>query len=282
MLNEFKYGFLYPTLASTVCTCSYQALDQYPATLILAALDQLTRNPEFHDTQPLLWKTRYGTSDVVQRLLEPVADLRLGCTVESVQGQEHTVLVEYRNAEDQRLQEGFDHLILATQANTSRRLLLNPSESEETMLSCFQYETIEVTIHTDSTFMPAERDQWSTFNQVTRARQTAMCTVWLNQFHEDWPPLAPKFQTIGPWRPAAQEHLLKQLQLQRPIVTAKSYRGWNLREQLHRETHRRIWFCGSYATRGIPLLETAYCSVRDLPLLTDSRFSDKQDAVGIQ
>ena len=39
--NEFIYQFLYPALSSTVCTCSYQSLDVYPADILLAAMQML-------------------------------------------------------------------------------------------------------------------------------------------------------------------------------------------------------------------------------------------------
>ena len=46
--RAFVYDFLYPILASTVCTCSYESLNDYPAPVILKTLLNL------FGTQPLL------------------------------------------------------------------------------------------------------------------------------------------------------------------------------------------------------------------------------------
>lgn len=48
--------------------------------------------------------------------------------------------------------------------------------------------------------------------------------------------------------------------LQRPIVNSKSLTGLKQLTELHREKGRRFWFCGSYASGGVPLLESGVTS----------------------
>ena len=47
---------------------------------------------------------------------------------------------------------------------------------------------------------------------------------------------------------------------ERPVVNQASMRGLELLAELHQQPDRRTWFCGSYAARGIPLLESAATS----------------------
>lgn len=273
--NEFKFGFIFPTLSSTVCTCSYQALEQYPAVVILDTLRKLTSAGPGDSERPLLWKTKNGTVDVAERLARKLPDVRLGQQVGSIVREQDQVIVRHhdRGSTNQGTAAVFDHVVLATQANTALRLVNSLSEREHRMLSQFHYEEIVIKIHRDASFMPANRSRWTTFNQFVRdsneSGPEAMCTVFMNQFHSDWAPADPVFQTIGPIVPVSESVTLATINLQRPVVNESSWRGWELRDRLHREVDRRIWYCGSYASPGVPLLETAINSVLDLRLLKE-------------
>ena len=85
--SSFAREFLYATLSSTVCTCSYQHLQRYPATIILQALRNLT------DDRSLL-RTRHGTRDVVDRLTCQLDDVRTSAHVAKViQGRDNAIVL---------------------------------------------------------------------------------------------------------------------------------------------------------------------------------------------
>lgn len=272
--NEFKYEFIYPTLSSTVCTCSYQSLDRYPAVILLSILRNLTAAGTPPDNRPLLWKTKHGTSDVVSRLLANVDDVRLSTQVISVNRDEGGVMVSHRerNVQDAPRTTRFDHVVIATQANAVAGLVADLSASEREMLGCFHYETTFVAVHTDATMMPVQNKHWATFNQLVceydGQLRRAMCSVLMNRFHRDWDVSQPIFQTINPLGDINADRLIATATLQRPVINRDSYRGWQLRDELHRQVDRRLWYCGSYASPGVPLLESGVQSVLDLPLLS--------------
>ena len=150
-----------------------------------------------------------------------------------------------------------DHLVVATQANTAIQLLpaLQPAERET--LATFLYETIQVIVHTDRNWMPLRERDWSTFNMLVAGnRQAAMCSVWLNRFHSDWQLEVPVFQTINAFAEPDPEKVISRGVLQRPVVTMKSRQAWDRIGEMNRQAERRIWFCGSYAGAGTPLLES--------------------------
>ena len=65
------------------------------------------------------------------------------------------------------------------------------------------------------------------------------------------------FQTINPIVAPNPSAVIGTAVLQRPVVRSESFQSWDLLDELHAQPGRRIWFSGSYATVGIPLLETA-------------------------
>ncbi|MGI9516218.1 MAG: NAD(P)-binding protein [Pirellulaceae bacterium] len=244
--SEFIDGLLFPTLASTVCTCSFQGLKNYPVHIVLETLRAMAGAAE-------LRRTRSGTKDVVQRLTRSLHEVCLQTEVTFLRQDDQTVKLG-----SGRHDHSFDHVIVATQANTALEQFGWLTEQERMALESFDYETIPVVIHRDESLMPVDREVWSTFNMLPApCHQTAMCTVWLNRFHHDWPETAPVFQTINAFASIEASSVLASIQLQRPVVNERSLNGQKRLRQLHRDPERRIWFCGSYAGTGTPLLESA-------------------------
>ncbi len=248
--KPFIYQFLYPALSSTVCTCSFESLDRYPAVTLLEAMLRLIE-PEG------LFRTTHGTRDVVSRLssgfneafLETaickISQTNSGCSIANHRGDVFL----------------FDHVIVATQANAAIGLIDQISDKEKQALQSFRYEQVETIVHTDEALMPPRQKDWSTFNVISNQdHRSAMCTIHLNRFYPEWNCDAPVFQTIMPLKAPRAETIITQATMQRPVVDLGSARGHELLAEIHSETDRRIWFCGSYASPGIPLLESGVSS----------------------
>lgn len=252
--DDFVFDFLFPALAATVLTCSYEALANYPAKVGLRSLlNQVDRSP--------LRRTTYGTEDVVARLSEKVDDIRLSTKVASI----HQTNDGANNGASVVCADGtesqFDRVVVATQANSAARLLgddpaLRPAQE---ILDRFEYENVSVVVHRDDSFMPNEQSDWRCFNFVSQDDRTdAMCTIWLNRFYPEWPQAENIYQTIRPLRMLAEEQAITTSAMQRPIVSAESLvavkqlRAW----QVAGGTQQRVWFVGSYAADSVPLLES--------------------------
>jgi len=242
----FREFFLFPSLSSTVCTCSYESLFQYPAAMILKAMISLTSGDR-------LLRARNGSKEIVQRLTASLTDIRCNTAVESVQKEDCQVHLTLNSGERITV----DHLVMATQANTALKILHDQTDAERSMLESFTYENVKIVLHHDESFMPPTQKEWGTFNIMTNAaRDAAMCTVWMNRFCPEWKTKSLLFQTIMPLSEPDPAKILCERFLQRPIVNPESLAGLRRLTELHREPGRRIWFCGSYASGGVPLLES--------------------------
>jgi predicted NAD/FAD-binding protein len=247
--EEFVYQFLFPVLSSTVCTCSYGSLRAFPAVTLLAAMLSLT------GTEGLA-RTRHGTRDVVQRLSAEIDEIFLETVVLSVR--QIPSAVEVLTANGGRFE--FDHVLIATQANAAIRIVDGSSPLEQEMLDSFEYEDVFVFVHTDETLMPVRRKDWSNFNLLSNSAKTAaMCSIWMNRFYpeQQQPPL---FQTIMPLFRPREERVVSSTKMQRPVVNGRSIQGLEKLNQIHQQPGRRIWYCGSYASPGVPLLESGVVS----------------------
>lgn len=276
--EAFVRGLLLPAIA-TVCTCSYEDALNFPAAVIVEYLARgLTREPVRRAVQ--------GADEVARRLCEGIVrqggELRLGQGLaglrrEGAAGMEGMAGAAGAEAPERseaavllRLHDGtvtrFDHVVLATQANQARALLEDASSTEHRMLAGFSYRPVEVVMHRDAALMPARRRDWSAVNLlVTPEGAQPQSTIWVDAVQ---PALkaraaaassgeAPILQTVHPLRAPRDDLVISTARFERPVVDAASERALAGLATLHAEPGRRVWFCGSYAQAGIPLLESA-------------------------
>jgi len=244
--DGFVEGFLLPTIA-TVCTCSTAAARDFPAAVIV---DYLARGI----TRDGVRRACLGADDVAQRLVAGIADLRCNAAIAAVRRVADGV--EVQGADGTR--ECFDHVVLASQANQSGALLADATEAEREFLSAFRYVPIEVVMHEDASLMPAARRDWSPVNLlVDPAHDQPMSTIWINAVQPALRDARPLFQTVHPLRAPRAGTVIGRARFERPVVDAASAAALARLARLQAEPGRRVWFCGSYAQAGIPLLESA-------------------------
>jgi predicted NAD/FAD-binding protein len=269
-----------------VCTCAYADAERFPAAVIVEYLMRgLTREPVRRAVQ--------GADDVAARLIAGIGEVRLrqalaGLSRNGRNGRngrderdggaeddesDASELGDARGGVDLRIADGstmrVDHAVLATQANQALALLGDgASAAERRVLAGFTYRPVEVVMHTDARLLPARRRDWSAVNLlVTPGQAQPQSTIWVNAVQ---PALAtsagaaPIFQTVHPLTAPRDETVLAWSRFERPLVDAGSERALAGLAALHAERGRCIWFCGSYAQPGIPLLESAVRSAEQV------------------
>ena len=244
--SRFLKHFLYPALSATVFTCSIAELLDYPAVIVLDALNRIVGQ----GNESSLLRTRLGSADAAKKLLAHVNSIHMSTTVERIEQRDDQVAVWSAGDE-----EMFDHAIIATQANHVERLVADHPD-EIAVLNQFVYTDVPVAVHFDASVMPKSKEQWSTFNFTSNHSQP-MCTVWMNQFHPTWPAgVRDVFQSIFP-NDIDRSSVIAESVLQRPVVNASTKGLIQQLAAIHQKASRRIWYAGSYAGEGVPLLESA-------------------------
>ena len=246
--SAFTEGFLYPAFAG-ICTCSYASVKAYPARVIL----------EYLNSQLLLssvQRVTAGTQSVVDLMARRVQSVRLGAEIHEVRDCGGSAIV--RHGSESHV---FDHVVIATQANQTMQLLRQDAQADLEVLRHFRYEPSRVVVHTDSELAPAGgKRAWAPVNFLLRDKATTpMATIWLNAIQ----PLDTASAVFQTWNPIIEpdaEKILGEAFFERPVVTPASLRALAQLQDLRAQPNRRLWFCGSYASHGIPLLESAAVS----------------------
>ncbi|MFK8052458.1 MAG: NAD(P)/FAD-dependent oxidoreductase [Woeseiaceae bacterium] len=243
--KAFAEGFLYPAF-SGICTCSHESIKAYPARVIL---EYLNSGLLFSSVR----RVTQGTQEVVKLLSRQVHSVQLGAQVTGVSRTDDAVTVNTSTASST-----FDHVVLATQANQSIQVLQNASPDEKGMLNAFSYEPSRVVVHRDRRLAPPGNEkQWAPVNFLLADKQAApMATIWMNAI-QAMPDSGPVFQSWNPIVEPDEALVFGEAGFERPVVNHDALKGLERLARLHQEPDRRIWFCGSYASHGIPLLESA-------------------------
>lgn len=262
--RAFAEEFLLPAYAG-ICTCRYETLRRYPASVLLAFVDGVLRSASMR-------RARHGARDVVARLSAPVADVRVATPVAALAVDEgEGVRVTLHDGRT----EAFDHVVLATQATHALPLLPADAEAERSVLARIRYERFELLVHRDARLAPAQARPLAPVNfLLAEGSEAPMATLPLNRIHRALGPEPELFETWNPLHEPDPATVECRVLLDRPVVDRDSLRALAELEALHARPGRRLWFCGSWAAFGIPLQETAaasafavarYLGVTDLP-----------------
>ena len=246
---EFGAELLYPML-SVVCTCSYAAVAAYPARIII---DYFANKYGLSGAQ---CRAYGGTRDVVARLTAPVARVTTSANIEVVQASKASCSLTWRDAKQNLHVEAFDAVVLAMQANASKKVLSTDTESQLSALGAFEYEKNRVVLHTDSSLMPPRWRDWSPLNiEVAEGADAASVTVWMNRIDRKLRRelVAPIFQTWNPLVEPAKASVIADFAFERPVVTKASVKAMAALQESQGRGH--VWFVGAYSLNAMPLLE---------------------------
>jgi uncharacterized protein len=247
---QFWRGLILPLL-KTICTCEEKHLMAWPARQLLGSLHQIMHCKHF-------LRLAGGTSALVEALARDIPAC-LDSAVISVVADGNGIAVHNDRGEGGR----FDRVIVATQANQMAFLNSDPFADERAVLEQIPYASGELWVHSDEHFMPAQQSDWTALNfQMDRNLDQSMFTVWVNAVEPSLSDKGPVFQTWNPLFEPAPETVLARVPMQRALVTRATGPVLRQLEKWHAQPDRRLYYCGSWAWPGVPLLETGVLSAQ--------------------
>lgn len=245
----FWHGAVMPVLY-TICTCNPKTIGEWPAKPLLIFLRQLT------DGDALL-RIQGGTPALVDKLIEGI-EIHNGAAITQVQEQEQGVLVA-NAAGEKRI---FDRVIVATPTNKIEDFLDAQQFADDiALLKQFKFEQGKLVIHTDQTVMPPKRKDWAVLSYMMDRKFTRQqFTVWLNSVE---PSLVGKTAVFQTWQPVTDidpKKVISTVTLTRAVVDSHTVALNKELQQRHKDSNRKVFYCGSWSCDGLPILESAVTS----------------------
>ncbi|KAH9256346.1 hypothetical protein BASA81_005579 [Batrachochytrium salamandrivorans] len=253
--TEFYYELLMPML-SVVCTCTWDAVGQYPAEVLV---DYMTGRSRQHPMGSTTMRATDGTVEIVRKLSLQCEQIHTSCYVQRVVPGSKPIVMWCTKADGEQIQE-FDHVIIATQANAASALLSdqvdNPVANDlHEILTKVKYEKNRTVLHQCPDAKLWGEDFPGTCHlQVDLENNRSDCTIWMNRID---PLLANElkenvFQTWNPFT-TCEENKILDVVFERPVLTLDSMR--DLDHLNSKQGQGGLWFVGAYSLYSMPLLE---------------------------
>lgn len=255
--NHYSTAFIdeaiLPSFAA-ICTCSYEAIKQYPAEIII---EFLVGGMLFNG----IWRAKYGAEDAIDKLLQHAESVKCNIEVTSISHHESGVQILESNGKAHQ----FDHAVIAVQANQAIKLIADDEQKASELLTTIPYERSEVVVHGDERLIPnAGKDRAPVNFLIDKHNGSPMASIWLNTIYPKLKNSSPLFQTWNPTMAPDETTVLGRSYFERPIVNLRSLAAIKSLNRLQQQRDRKIWYCGSYAMPGIPLLESAVQSAMSI------------------
>jgi len=244
--REFAEAVILPAI-SAMCTCSYEQAKNYPALMLLMYFTQRALNG--------MRRVIGGSKEVITKLSGKFRHVHCNTSIVSIfPGQNEKVVVQDNKGNEYI----FDHVIIATQANHAKQMLIKAPEKLIGILNSFEYVKGSAFVHTDDNIMPKLREDWGNvhFGYIPTSSHP-IASIWLNPI---LPSLATNttnvFQTIFPSEsPLCPSKIMGVMHFERPLMNAKSVEA--VQSLVEYQGKDNIWYCGAHVVYGIPLLENA-------------------------
>ena len=175
--NNFRDAYLLPMLGC-IWSCPTSQMLEFPAATMVRFCDnhgllQVNNRPQWFTVQG-------GAKHYVQAITNGIADKRLHTPVLGIARNQRGVQLRTAQGVEQ-----FDQVVLATHADQALRLLEQPSEQEQALLSTIRFQANHAVLHTDASVMPQKRLAWAAWNYQRTEDHSENAHVclhyWLNK-----------------------------------------------------------------------------------------------------
>ena len=195
------------------------------------------------------WRTVAGGSHEYVRKLAGCLDGRIRlrtdvCAITRMPGG-----VRVRDASGS--EDFFDHVVMASHADQTLRMLADASDAERAILGGFTYYPNTVFLHHDPRLMPKRQAHWAAWNYFTsegdaESRPVAH-TYWMNRL-QGIDERFPTFVSLNPFQQPDKRLIERTLQYEHPTLDGRTVKAQS--ELVRIQGANRTWFCGSCYERG--------------------------------
>ena len=241
--TSFIDQVLMPML-STICTCDYDSIRQYPASIII---DYLACGV----AEEGVWKATHGVADIVERITQGY-DIKTHSQIAHISTAAEGIKLSLTSGENY----SFNQVVIATQPQHAGPMIASSQPELANHFSHINFETSEMVVHRDSKIYPRPwQDLSPVCYSVDKDQQRPMATVCLNKSMPTVKNCLPVFQTWHPTTAIDPKKVLASVTFERPVISFEALEHIKNIQQSMQQPDNRIWFCGSYLGGGIPLLE---------------------------
>ncbi len=173
--------------------------------------------------------------------------IRLRSDIATIRRVEDRVEIVHRDGET----DIFDEVVIATHADEAVALLEAPTPEEHRLLGAWRYQKNRTLLHTDTSFMPAHRAAWASWNYLDRRDSSpdspVPVTYHMNRL-QGLRTVDEYFVTLNPDREPSPGSLIRDILYHHPVYDRAAVGTQESLPGL--QGKNRTWYCGSYFGYG--------------------------------
>ncbi len=236
--SAFRDQYLIP-MSAAIWSADPACLASFPAKFILGfcrnhGLLQLSDRPQ--------WLTIAERSrNYVRQLMHPIRDrIFVNSPVREVRRVEGGVRLSLDDRE-----VDYDHVVLATHADQTLRMLTDASPTEREVLVGFPYQANTAVLHTDESVLPRRRRAWASWNYHIPAQSSnrASVTYDLNRLQSLGLP-GPLCLTLNPNCEIDEAKVVQRFEFEHPVFSLESIKSQSRFDEIN--GRNAVSFCGAY------------------------------------
>ena len=247
--SEAFCNWYFLPMMGCIWSCPTRQMLQFPVATMIRfchnhGLLQGTNRPQWHTV-------RGGARHYVDRILEQVADKRLGTPVRAIARVPGAVQI----TTDQGA-ELFDHVVIGTHSDQALALVHDATPGERAVLGAIRYHPNRAVLHTDASVLPSRKSVWAAWNYERAAQMPGLpdaesghvCLHYLLNLLQPLPWSQPVVVSLNPLRPIAPAQVLGVFDYHHPVLDMAAVDAQRSLEALQGfgGTH----FCGAWTGYG--------------------------------
>ncbi len=193
------------------------------------------------------WRTVLGGGrEYVARIAARLPDVRCATPVRRVRRHVHGVDIEAGGRA-----ERYDEVVLACHSDQARRLLADPTWSEDRLLSAIRYQPNRVVLHTDVALLPRARRAWAAWNYLSAAGADGTRSVAVSYLLNKLQPLpfaTPVIVTLNPPFDPDPALTIREFEYSHPLLDGPALEAQSRFAAL--QGLRHTWYAGAWLGHG--------------------------------
>ena len=243
--SRFREQYLYPMVAA-IWSAPDAQVERFPMLTFARFFDNhglltIHRHPQWYFVAG-------GSQTYVKAFLKQFSGaVRTNADIASIRRDGAGVIIDPSGGPSQR----FDKVVIATHADEALKLLADPSADERRLLGPWRYSMNRTVLHTDTRWMPTNRNAWASWNVFRGTRADVQTPVTLTYHmnrlqqldtHNDY------LVTLNPFRPIAENKIITEIMYTHPVYTFESLA--TQKDLAGLNGGGNTFFCGSYFGYG--------------------------------
>ena len=195
------------------------------------------------------WRTVRGGSHIYIRAFQETFKglIRTSSPVESIEDSGGKVRLSTFN----KLSDSYDHVIVATHADSAAGLVMGLPDRKRDLLESFKYSKNKVYLHTDTRYMPQQKRYWASWNVISDQDADLAPGFFITYHMNRLQNIKSSTQfllSLNPATPPSKSNILYETEYSHPILSCINA---SKEEKMNEINFRsRIKFCGSYTGYG--------------------------------